>query len=148
MASGKTRIKSDFISRLDLAMEKNEIAEDKELAIRARISAPSISGWRNGPSWPRQRHLEDVAAALHVSADWLIGDSDSEPNWNSFLEKQPLRVEEEPDIGCGAPLRSWKFAPTNKLEILLEECLEDRDYGAVSKVADELFNRKIQGRLK
>lgn len=148
MASGKNRIKSEFIRRLDLALLKNGISEDKDLAQRARISAPSISGWRRTDSWPRQRHLEDISAVLNVSPEWLLGDSDLEPNWEA-LRGNPLRInEEESAIRYSVAPQQWRSAPTDRLENLLEQCVEEKNYGAVAKVADELLNRKIQEKLK
>jgi len=63
-------------------------------------------------------------------------------------EPEPDRVEETMDIRYAVADINWKRASTEKLEALLEACIEDRDYGAVAKVADELLNRKIQEKLK
>lgn len=60
----------------------------------------------------------------------------------------PDRIEDPCDMRYATALQPWKSATIEQLESLLKECVEDRDYGAVTKVADELLNRKIQEKLK
>jgi len=89
MTSGKNRIKSEFLRRFDLARKKRGFIEDKDVAQAAGISAPSISGWRNTPSFPSKRTIRDLAVALVVSEEWLSCVSDSEPNWEPTVNEDP-----------------------------------------------------------
>lgn len=147
MTSEKDRIKSEFIRRLNLAMEKRGFYEDKQLAQAADISAPSISGWRNGPSFPGKRALKALSQVLDLNAEWLACKSDSEPNW----ETQPSDLDasnsglvnnREPSYleGLASP---FDDAEDGDLKDTLLECARTDDWGSVEFLAKELHRRKL-----
>ncbi len=62
--------------------------------------------------------------------------------------RQPDFVEETPDIRYSVAPRGLDAASTDALENLLESFVQEKDYGVVGKLADELLHRKINEKLK
>jgi HTH-type transcriptional regulator, cell division transcriptional repressor len=47
------------------------------------IDPQSWSTWENDRDAPAARHLEDIAASLHVSLSWLVTGRGNGPRWRS-----------------------------------------------------------------
>ncbi len=58
-----------------------------ELARRIGITHASVSKWESGLNQPKGRYLNDLAAALGVSVDWLLTGNDEAP---AAQVKEPL----------------------------------------------------------
>lgn len=63
---------SIFIQRLSEELRKNRITQ-KALANNIGITEVSISRYMNGFRVPRSSVVANIAAALHVSTDYLLG---------------------------------------------------------------------------
>lgn len=42
----------------------------------------------------------------------------------------------------------WSNASTSQLELLIKNAVEEKDWGSVKKISDELFSRKLMEKLK
>jgi transcriptional regulator with XRE-family HTH domain len=112
-----------------------------EFGARFGLKQQTYNNYEKGRVPKKRMALNAIADGLKMSVDDLLGlsgpynknNSDNNDRGDSVVEETPQK---------------WKSASTDKLKNMLGECIEDRDYGAVVKIADELLNRKIQERLK
>jgi transcriptional regulator with XRE-family HTH domain len=117
-----------------------------EFAARFGLKQQTYNNYEKGRVPKKRMALTALADGLKMSVDDLLGLN--APYNNNNDGRGDIVVNEQSDIRFALADRNWKLASTEKLEAILEACIEDRDYGAVAKVADELLNRKIQERMK
>ncbi len=80
-----------------------------ELARRVGISHASVSKWESGLNQPKGRYLNDLAAALGVTVDWLLT-GDGEARAQSAPEVMPGYHNVEPAVipqGTRVPVLSY-----------------------------------------
>ena len=58
-----------------------------------------------------------------------------------------IQTIDESDEPHGQPPNIWTDMDALQLEALLHVSVEKKEWGAVEKIASELFNRKLKGRL-
>ena len=75
-------MKTTFIYRLEIALEKRGISTLNDLAKKCKISIGTIQGWKRVGSLPQPAVLERLTSALGVQSDWLLGSNDAEPDWD------------------------------------------------------------------
>lgn len=117
-----------------------------EFAARFGLKQQTYNNYEKGRVPKKRMALTALADGLKMSVDDLLGLNSSYNN--NHDDRSELVVNDPSGSGYAFAAPNWKQASTEKLEALLEACIEDRDYGAVGKVADELLNRKIQEKLK
>jgi transcriptional regulator with XRE-family HTH domain len=63
---------TNFIERLNMALQTRNISP-AELARKIGVHEGTISNYRKGRYEPKQKRLEEIAAALNVDIAWLMG---------------------------------------------------------------------------
>lgn len=66
------RTEEIFAERLKLALEKRRMMQ-KDLSEAIHVSRWVVTKWCSGAQMPQSRYLPDIARALSVSIDWLMG---------------------------------------------------------------------------
>ena len=116
-----------FAGRLTAARKKRGMKQD-ELAKEAGISRQSLSKYENGERLPAVDVLHNIAVALNISADYLIGTTDREigPYLTGISEEAHLE---------------WEIALINQKQFKRElvnnthDRLRNLNNGSVGKVA-------------
>lgn len=67
--------RSKFAQRL-IAARKAQGLRQKDLAAKIGVMEHTVTGWENDKVLPRVESLIDIANALSVSLDWLLGRRD------------------------------------------------------------------------
>jgi transcriptional regulator with XRE-family HTH domain len=74
---------SDFFMRVEKGMKNRGISTLKELSEKVKISQATIQGWKKAGSIPQRRTLQTLSEVLNVPPEWLLGNNNAEPNWNT-----------------------------------------------------------------
>lgn len=70
-----------FFERLEISLRKRGISTLNDLAEKVKISGGTIQGWKRIGSTPQPKVLARLVEVLNVPKEWLLGNSDTEPNW-------------------------------------------------------------------
>jgi transcriptional regulator with XRE-family HTH domain len=100
----------------------------------------------------------EFAEHIGISSNYVyLIESGKKPPGPKIIEKlerleskksDDFLVQEEAALPYGSPFKIFNAIPTARLETLLKECAEERDWLTIEKVATELANRKITDKLK
>ncbi len=140
-----TTINKNLLRVLSEARARTGLGQ-AEFAARFGLKQQTYNNYEKGRVPKKRMALNALADGLKMSVDDLLGLNTAYNN--NHDDRGEIVVNEPPDTRFALADRNWKSTSTQKLEALLEACIEDRDYGAVAKVANELLNRKIQEKLK
>jgi len=139
MASENLILNSEFIRRFDLAKAKRGFVHDCEVADLAGISRPAVSDWRKGKGNPSKRTTLAIAKVFNVEPNWFRIKSEPDPRWES------RSVFDRPELeGLKTRIKGqWNAEPSEQMEHILEKCFQEKQWGAVEKIAAELHRRQI-----
>lgn len=107
----------------------------KSLSAQTGVPTSSIGAFKNGDRPIKNEHRE--------SLERFFGEKIVEIPQKERVA--PVVKEEPPSYSVRRSI--WLEADNNRLEALLREYAEERDWGAVKEITAELLNRKITDKL-
>ena len=78
------------------------------LARKLGYSKDSVSSWEQEKSSPREETLIEICKMYGVSADFLLGLSDEDPDFDRHQRQASLTPEEQADVRDYAAYLIWK----------------------------------------
>ena len=132
-----------------------------ELAEQLGISYQAVSGWERGTSMPDISKLIDLARALNVTVDTLLGgqkepvqaeekeavtqlDPDVAENVAGVMEHVEDEQAEKKKIDMKMLLNLAPFLPSEELEKLALEACDEADYGMLSCLAPFMHTSAVE----
>ena len=129
---------ASFADRLCEALEKRDM-KAADLARLTHTPESVISQYKKGMYKPKQRRTEEIAKALDVSIEWLVGADVPMERVNNIIPlKKQSRVPLLGKIACGAPI----LATQNVEEMLLLPDNVKADFALTCK-GDSMIDARI-----
>lgn len=78
------------------------------LAEKLHVTHYTVSSWEQGKSTPREETLVEICRLYGVSADFLLGLSDTDPDFDRQQRQESLTSDEQADVRDYAEYLIWK----------------------------------------
>ena len=75
-------------------IRKDHGGTQKVLASRLGVSLPTVRAWKQEKSSPNHEMLVAICQLYHVSADYLLGLTDTDPAYRNRCQSTSLTIEE------------------------------------------------------
>ncbi len=78
------------------------------LAEKLHVTHYTVSSWEQGKSSPREEMLVEICRMYGVSADFLLGLSDEDPDFDRHQRQEALRPDEQAEVRAYTKYLIWK----------------------------------------
>lgn len=129
-----------FIKRLQELLDKKDWKQ-KELAKKTGVTEVTISRYLSGERSPRVEVVKQIAEALNVSTDYLLGNSNIP---NESMRKKGIRINVYGSIPAGIPIET--IEDIDDWEEIPEEWTKGgKKYIALKVKGDSMYPKYLEG---